>query len=1242
MRVLDRVGARCVRLAVGLAVLVCGALCWSVPALAGSGFVPVSSFAAPPEGFAAPVGIAVNNTSGLLAGDVYVVDAGKSTLERFSALGAWESDSVEVPGVSSWLAVDENTGLLEGDVYAAVPGSGVVDRFSPGLVQEAQIKGLSEPSGVAVDAAGDVFVSEPAAGKVLEFNAAGEPVDATGAKDAANTVIEGLNGPQALAATTTGDLYIATAEGTVGYALSGGAYTRVEPPLDPGSSGVSVAPSGNVFVDRGNEFADYQAGALAGIGGQGPLGGGGEGIAVNGSTHDVYVANVEADTVNVFEEGPTPQAPTTETGQVKGNTLTLKGTLAADTTGYYFAYNTGESCEGGPTSTPEAATSGPVSSEVSGLQALTKYTYCLVATSAFGTAIGNAISLETGSVPAEITGESFSEVGPHGATLTAQVNPENLPGTYHYTYGPPSTFNTTPKTTPEVSYEKNPFTATAELSGLEPNTEYDFQLQTTNTKQETAHGEVLTLKTLPITPPGLPDNRAFEMVTPVENHNADVFIPHAINSQVTINGTPTYQPFQVSENGMAITYVADPTAGGVGNSGNGLGNQYLAKRSPQGAWTQTNIEPASRKATTYQGFSSDLSTGVVLSGREGAPRLPPLSSEAPGEGYGVLYACAESENTCTSPEEILGTPQNPFKALFVGSPVRPVEEFGTQGFERRGLGVIHDGHPEVTPVYAGSAGSASAGLLFEANDALLRGNGNLERELTRSVSSEIANNEDGNYLYDSVNGQLNLVDVLPGGEVVGDATFGGPPFAGNEFDPPDFSNVISGDGSYVYWTDLRTGTVYVRVSGQSTLQVSAGTNAAQYWTSTANGQYTFYTESQVRGAGEGLYRFNATTSTRQQLVPSSANVLGVVGTSENGEDIYFVAEGVLSGASGSGALPKAGQPNLYLQHNLDTPVFIATLSPQDRGEMAPFISSRNEGTGEFGDWQPDLANRTAEVPASGGGVVFMSRMSLPVVGFPRGYSIEGSEEVYVFDASANRLFCVSCSSSGEPGGASGFLPISWTDTYIPQWISSNGDEVFFDSGAPLVAQDTNGHQDVYEWELEGTGGCPTGTGVNGGCVSLLSGGTGDTASWLIGASESGDDVFIATRAQLVPEDQNGAFDLYDARVNGVKPVSPPACAGSGCQGVPAAPPTFTAPPSVAAEGIGNLPPISTAQQKPLTRAQKLSRALKACRKEAIKHSRGSCERNARKRYGPPKVRKKTKVKNGKGTKVDRHASKEVR
>jgi type IV secretory pathway protease TraF len=49
-----------------------------------------------------------------------------------------------------------------------------------------------------------------------------------------------------------------------------------------------------------------------------------------------------------------------------------------------------------------------------------------------------------------------------------------------------------------------------------------------------------------------------------------------------------------------------------------------------------------------------------------------------------------------------------------------------------------------------------------------------------------------------------------------------------------------------------------------------------------------------------------------------------------------------------------------------------------------------------------------------------------------------------------------------------------------------------------------------------------------------------------------------------------------------------------------------------------------AKRKVLTRAQKLAVALKGCRKKAMGHKRTSCEKQARRRFGPVKARKKGK------------------
>jgi hypothetical protein len=112
--------------------------------------------------------------------------------------------------------------------------------------------------------------------------------------------------------------------------------------------------------------------------------------------------------------------------------------------------------------------------------------------------------------------------------------------------------------------------------------------------------------------------------------------------------------------------------------------------------------------------------------------------------------------------------------------------------------------------------------------------------------------------------------------------------------------------------------------------------------------------------------------------------------------------------------------------------------------------------------------------------------------------------------------------------------------------------------------------------------------------------TSTASSWLLDASAGGTDAFITTRAQLVAQDQNGNFDVYDARVGGSEPLTPPACTGSGCQGVPPAPPIFATPSSVTFEGVGNFAPAVTGNAK---QTQSKSKSKKKS-KETKKSKRG--------------------------------------
>jgi hypothetical protein len=146
---------------------------------------------------------------------------------------------------------------------------------------------------------------------------------------------------------------------------------------------------------------------------------------------------------------------------------------------------------------------------------------------------------------------------------------------------------------------------------------------------------------------------------------------------------------------------------------------------------------------------------------------------------------------------------------------------------------------------------------------------------------------------------------------------------------------------------------------------------------------------------------------------------------------------------------------------------------------------------------------------------------------------------------------------------------------------------------------------------------------SGGCVSLVSSGIASSESGFFDASENGNDVFFITAAKLVGEDYDTAYDVYDAHVCSAsapchtEPVSPPACSsGDSCKPAPTPQPELFGPaPSATFSGQGNIiPSAGKVGSRSLTRAQRLARALKACRAKP-RRKRAACERAARKRYG---------------------------
>ncbi len=370
----------------------------------------------------------------------------------------------------------------------------------------------------------------------------------------------------------------------------------------------------------------------------------------------------------------------------------------------------------------------------------------------------------------------------------------------------------------------------------------------------------------------------------------------------------------------------------------------------------------------------------------------------------------------------------------------------------------------------------------------------------------------------------------------------------------------------------------VGAAGGRSVEIGPGA----YWTASADGSLVYFTNGD-------LYQYDTNTAQTTDITPGG-EVQGVLGASEDGSYVYFVAKGVLAaGAS-------AGEENLYLWHEGKT-VFITT-----------FTSGENRQT--VADWKEGLIGHTSRVSPNGQYVAFQAID--PLTGYDNrplhpeactnistgttAFAFEENSsgrcvEVYLYSAAANRLVCASCDPGGVPptGNASvpmavhaGYFLRGWQTPSVQQRYLLDDGRLFFQSSDALVAQASNGRQNVYEYEPGGVGSCSSGAS----CVSLISTGTSSENSYFLDAGESGRDVFIITRQQLVAQDGDEALDVYDARVDGgFSTASPPPCSGEACRpAVTPAPEIYGAPPSATFTGPGN-PPAQPATTAPAAKTK---------------------------------------------------------
>jgi hypothetical protein len=1291
-----------------------GVLAFSTaPALALSTHVFSSSFGSSGAGVgqvSSPAGVAVDNSAGPSAGDVYVADPGNFRVDEFSSSGtfirAWGWGVADgLPsfetctlicqaGLSgsgagqfttpTFVAVDSSAGPSAGDVYVGDTGDNLVTKFSSEGALEStwgdttptpngQLAGKKTTAGsfgllagVAVDGSGGLLVDQENESKLV-FRFAQDGTFATELEVARGTALAGL------AVDATGDIFKVNGDTSIEELMGSGSDVG-QVSSSTSAKGIAVDPlTGDLYAAEGDHVEQYVFPGVGEVSEPGPstcafrpesgcapsdsFGSGNltgaTGIGVDPSSGSIYVADASTGKVDVFVLAVLPDASTGQASSVHPTAVTLNGAVdpkGVPVTACQFEYGPTTSygslaaCEPGP---GEGAGqigkgTGPVlvSANVAGLQPNTEYHFRLLASNANGTSRGVDVAVTT-TGPPRLDGEWVANVTSVSASFDANVNPRWPTNTsYRLEYGLSAAYGET--VTGSVGEGSSELLVSVHRQDLQPGTTYHYRIVVSNV-YGTVEGPDLTFTTQAAGGQEftLPDGRAWELVSPPNKNGASL--------EQAGGGVGA---LQAASDGSAITYitrgvsvVADP-AGKISLA------QVLSKRGPDG-WSSQDLTLPGRLPekgvpapaidlvhAEYRYFSPDLSLAAVEPQKAGTPLLSPEATEQ------TLY--------------LRNNVNRSFTPLVTAANVLPGAKFWGNVTEEQKELLLDAVTPDLSHV------------VFLSQSALTPG------------STTEANREN---MYEWGGGRLQLVSILPNDKpAVGSGSGLETVLAGAAYFLLGESSerAVSSDGRRVAWTlgvpylgPLAAGSgyggLYVRdMVEERTLRV--GGPKAVFQTMNSEGSKIFFLEN-----GD-LYEFSFATDTQVDITAvhgageSSAGVEEtVVGVSEDGSSVYFVANGVLaSGAapgnctdhSGLGA-PPGTSCNLYVSHDNGgawSTTYVATLS----GEDSPSWSTNYVRVG------PARQYVTARVSSDGRYLTFMSNRSLTGYDNLDASSGKPDEEVYLYDATVGRLVCASCNPTGaRPQGVlsssqkfqEGKAPLvdrtgiwtvggdptgdHWLAGSVPGWSAagvgykvglqprylSDRGRLFFNSPDALVPQDTNGLEDVYQYEPVGVGGCTSASVTfserSGGCVNLISAGTSSRESVFMDASEGGDDVFFLTASSLTAADYDTSYDMYDAHVCSssvpcaVAPVSPPPCtSGDSCKAAPSPQPAiFGAAPSATFSGAGNLAggraPNSSVVTKKIVkcpRGKKLShgRCIKTKRKKkAHKAKKATTNRRAK-------------------------------
>lgn len=778
----------------------------------------------------------------------------------------------------------------------------------------------------------------------------------------------------------------------------------------------------------------------------------------------------------------------------------------------------------------EGASAVAVSAAVTGLEPSTTYRVRIRSANVGGVSTAEAASFTTLKTAPEVTGSFATDTLQTTAILNARIKPDGAPTTYHFEYLPLSQFlangetfagaQLTPESAP-IGADNSAHLVTAKITGLTAGAGYRFRVVATNSVGQ-SQGTVTGFETqTPQTPQAcpneasriglstaLPDCRAYEQVSPVLKNGFDVG---------ALQGVWNYAVATADGNGLLYA-----SRGPIGEATRGLQEYTVGRRGADG-WSARSALPASPvKRVSLFGHSpvhlmpsADLGKLLFGSSQTYGDSNPASPNASPPEtASGALYL-SDSAGDVTW----LTRPQVP-------NPTPAPGEISSSYFQAVG------GSPDLSTVYFWGLPT----LL--PSDAARAGN---------------ASNAWG--LYEYSGGTLRSAGTLPdGSEDPGGAAPASSGFSERlkitQVGPERSGNQVSEDGSTLWFVSPDPGNVpslgpvtqlYVRRAGHSTL-----VSHAPDGTPAPDGVVAVNTLNGIgRDPRAHQFAFGSPDGTASIFQSTDALAAGAPNDSSVKSYRYDVATNTvtyLPGVDGATIVAASddGQRFLFGSFSPGEPLRIGVW---DHGTIKPIA--------------PVGSDTLAPARATPSGSAFVFSSSAPIPGFNN-----GGVQIYRYDLAQEKTICLSCAAFGAASSDATMVNQNPTGTdngeVIPdRGMSENAGRVFFQTASALVPQDTNGVQDVYEWTPSG--------------VSLISTGRSHDPSIILDNSASGDDVFFATSEGLDPQDTDGSYDVYDARVDGgfaaAAQVTP--CEGEACQGPSAPPPGPSSVGSRGLEGRGN-------------------------------------------------------------------------